>query len=66
MFFPNSPKGAKRRQNAPIDAFWRHVGAFLHAMWRHVGIFRHEVAFLRLLTPFSAFLRTFALLGQYK
>ena len=39
MFFHNSPKGAKRRQNAPIDAFWRHAGAF----------FRHEVAFLRLL-----------------
>jgi hypothetical protein len=34
---------SKRRQNAPINAF-----------------FRHEVAFFRLLTPFFAFLRTFA------
>jgi hypothetical protein len=47
MFFPISPKCAKRRQIA-------HVGAF----------FRHEVAFLRLLAPFYAFLRTFAVLGQ--
>jgi hypothetical protein len=22
FFYANSPKGAKRRQNAPIDAFW--------------------------------------------
>ena len=54
MFFPISPKCAKRRQNAHFGAFWRHVGAF----------FRHEVAFLRLLAPFYAFLRTFAVMGQ--
>ena len=40
--------------NSPKCAFWRHVGAF----------FRHEVALLRLLTLFCAFLRTFAVLGQ--
>ena len=54
MFFPISPKCAKRRQNSHFGAFWRHVGAF----------FRHEVAFLRLLALFYAFLRTFAGLGQ--
>jgi hypothetical protein len=44
------------RRLTPIDAFWSHACAF----------FRHEVAFLRLLTPFCAFLRIFAVWNKLR
>ena len=54
MFFTNSPKCVKRRRLTPFGA----MRAPFSAMKSPFD------AFLRLLTPFCAFMRTFAVLGQ--